>query len=199
MVITSSDKNRKYINKAKKGISPVVATVILVAVAVVIAAALAGFSGSLFSTYSSTGSVSVRSLSLTIAGTPPCCLNGNAIIVNKGGVADLVLDIIIPPSVTTTGAGSTPTPTLSQGALSATGTATATGGIWLAQGTPPTCGTAPYTLDTTHAPSVPANSETLICFLSDQPIPALTVGQQLTLKIKMKSGVELTQSTTIAP
>jgi flagellin-like protein len=42
-------------NKAKKGISPVIATVILVAVAVVIAAALAGFSSSLFGTYSSAG------------------------------------------------------------------------------------------------------------------------------------------------
>ncbi|AIF82470.1 archaeal flagellin-like protein [Candidatus Nitrososphaera evergladensis SR1] len=34
--------------RAKKGISPVIATVILVAVAVVIAAALAGFSSSLY-------------------------------------------------------------------------------------------------------------------------------------------------------
>lgn len=55
--------NRK--NRTKKGISPVIATVILVAVAVVIAAALAGFSSSLFGTYSSAGAaVTVSSVSV---------------------------------------------------------------------------------------------------------------------------------------
>ena len=74
--------NRK--NRTKKGISPVIATVILVAVAVVIAAALAGFSSSLFGTYSSAGAaVTVASVSVSAA-------SGFADIVmeNNGNTAD---------------------------------------------------------------------------------------------------------------
>lgn len=74
--------NRK--NRTKKGISPVIATVILVAVAVVIAAALAGFASSLFGTYSSAGAaVTVASVSVSAA-------TGFADIVmeNNGNTAD---------------------------------------------------------------------------------------------------------------
>jgi flagellin-like protein len=56
--------NRHLIgNRKRKGISPVIATVMLVAVAVVIAAALAGFSGSLFGSYSSGPQVKIQSMS----------------------------------------------------------------------------------------------------------------------------------------
>ena len=90
LLVSGKMSNRYLIkkNKAKKGISPVIATVILVAVAVVIAAALAGFSSSLFGTYSSAGAaVSVKSLSVYADGT------GNVQLVNSGNVADELVSI----------------------------------------------------------------------------------------------------------
>lgn len=75
-------------NKAKKGISPVIATVILVAVAVVIAAALAGFSSSLFGTYSSAGAaVTVRSITMDVDGV------GEVQMVNSGNIADELVSV----------------------------------------------------------------------------------------------------------
>jgi flagellin-like protein len=77
-------------NKAKKGISPVIATVILVAVAVVIAAALAGFSSSLFGTYSSAGAaVTVQSITMDENGV------GNVELVNSGNIADELVSVSI--------------------------------------------------------------------------------------------------------
>lgn len=77
-------------NRAKKGISPVIATVILVAVAVVIAAALAGFSSSLFGTYSSAGAaVTVKSITMDVDGT------GSVTLVNSGNVADELVSVSI--------------------------------------------------------------------------------------------------------
>ena len=73
--------------KAKKGISPVIATVILVAVAVVIAAALAGFSSSLFGSYSQNSQVTIRSLTMAVNG------DGNIDMVNKGGSAETVTSV----------------------------------------------------------------------------------------------------------
>lgn len=76
--------------KAKKGISPVIATVILVAVAVVIAAALAGFSSSLFGTYSSAGAaVTVRSITMDVDGF------GTVELVNSGNIADELVSVSI--------------------------------------------------------------------------------------------------------
>lgn len=90
-------------NKAKKGISPVIATVILVAVAVVIAAALAGFSSSLFGTYSSAGAaVTVRSITMDDTGL------GDVELVNSGNVADELVSVSIvgfAPDSTLGGAG----------------------------------------------------------------------------------------------
>lgn len=80
-------------NKAKKGISPVIATVILVAVAVVIAAALAGFSSSLFGTYSSAGAaVTVVSADISAAG------DDQIILENSGNVADEVVSVQVAPN-----------------------------------------------------------------------------------------------------
>jgi len=87
-------------SKARKGISPVIATVILVAVAVVIAAALAGFSSSLFGTYSSQGAaVNVKSLTLTDNddGTADFVLD----MVNNGNTKDTIVSISVPPEAAT--------------------------------------------------------------------------------------------------
>jgi flagellin-like protein len=78
-------------NKAKKGISPVIATVILVAVAVVIAAAMAGFSSSLFGTYSDTPNVDIRNVEVAATG-----LAGTFDVTNSGGSADRITNISIP-------------------------------------------------------------------------------------------------------
>lgn len=76
--------------RTKKGISPVIATVILVAVAVVIAAALAGFSSSLFGTYSSAGAaVTVKSITMNTAGM------GEVTLVNSGNIADELVSVSI--------------------------------------------------------------------------------------------------------
>ncbi|MEO9363234.1 MAG: archaellin/type IV pilin N-terminal domain-containing protein [Nitrososphaera sp.] len=75
-------------NKAKKGISPVIATVILVAVAVVIAAALAGFSSSLFGTYAGSGSaVTVGVTEVHTDGS------GSFVLKNSGTVQDTLVSI----------------------------------------------------------------------------------------------------------
>ena len=83
--------NAKINNKAKKGISPVIATVILVAVAVVIAAALAGFSGSLFGSYSQGPQVKIQSLTVH-AGAPGSV---EAVMSNSGSASDMVTSISI--------------------------------------------------------------------------------------------------------
>jgi len=51
---------RKDMKRSRKGISPVIATVILVATAVVISAAMAGFAGSLFGSYSQSSQIKFR-------------------------------------------------------------------------------------------------------------------------------------------
>ena len=78
--------NRK--NRTKKGISPVIATVILVAVAVVIAAALAGFASSLFGTYAGAGgAVTVESVEVHVDGS------GQVVLVNGGQTSDSITSI----------------------------------------------------------------------------------------------------------
>ena len=79
--------NRK--NRTKKGISPVIATVILVAVAVVIAAALAGFASSLFGTYSSAGSAVTITSATISADTDEATVS----LINSGNTSDAVQSI----------------------------------------------------------------------------------------------------------
>src|SRR5262245_48367801 len=79
----------RYLNRKKKGISPVVATVILVAVAVVIAAALAGFAGSLFGSYSNGPQVKIVSMSIDTDGVMQMTLG------NAGNAADAVIKVAI--------------------------------------------------------------------------------------------------------
>lgn len=84
---------KTFNKKSRKGISPVIATVILVAVAVVIAAALAGFSSSLFGTYSSAGaSVTVKAISVNQAGDADISLS------NSGNVDDELLSVSVAPN-----------------------------------------------------------------------------------------------------
>lgn len=79
-------------SRAKKGISPVIATVILVAVAVVIAAAMAGFSSSLFATYSENSQVKLVDASLTSAGA------ATLVFSNAGASGDSVTSVQVPPA-----------------------------------------------------------------------------------------------------
>ena len=82
-----STRHLRIGNKKRKGISPVIATVMLVAVAVVIAAALAGFSGSLFGSYSSGPQVKIQSMTLLENGT------GEIFMSNNGNADDSVVKV----------------------------------------------------------------------------------------------------------
>jgi flagellin-like protein len=92
-----SNKTFNPKNRTKKGISPVIATVILVAVAVVIAASLAGFSSSLFGTYSSAGgAVTVKSMVVEADG------DTSVTLINKGNVSDEIVSIQALPNAPVT-------------------------------------------------------------------------------------------------
>lgn len=86
-------------NRKRKAISPVIATVMLVAVAVVIAAALAGFSGSLFGSYSGGPQVKIQSMSLTTLGT------GEIVMSNNGNNDDSVVKVEVKNIGTTSDSG----------------------------------------------------------------------------------------------
>ena|SRR5437867_3987052 len=111
-------------NKSKKGISPVIATVILVAVAVVIAAALAGFAGSLFGSYSNGPQIKVVSMTLHANGDVD--LN----MANNGNAADTVIMIAATnygdtgPLTAPVPANTNPVPLPTVGTLSGGGTLT---------------------------------------------------------------------------
>ena len=142
--------NRK--NRTKKGISPVIATVILVAVAVVIAAALAGFASSLFGTYSSAGAaVTVRSITMDVIG------QGTVSLVNSGNVADELVSVSI--------VGFNPVE--------------------------PT----PVGDDLSVAP----NGDAMEAEFDIAPAEDFDEGQVVTVKLMLKSGAQLTQSTIVTP
>src|ERR1041385_5818782 len=80
---THSKMSTRYLpKKSRKAISPVIATVILVAVAVVIAAAMAGFAGSLFGSYSNGPQIKIQSMGVDTTG------KGTAALSNSGNAAD---------------------------------------------------------------------------------------------------------------
>lgn len=91
-------------NKTKKDISPVIATVIPVAVAVVIAAVLAGFSESLFSSYSQGPQAKVAAMTLAADGT------GSIDFSNTGSTVDTVSSVAITNHGTVLPAGMVPNP-----------------------------------------------------------------------------------------
>lgn len=139
-------------NKAKKGISPVIATVILVAVAVVIAAALAGFSSSLFGTYSSAGAaVTVRSITMDVNGL------GTVELVNSGNVADELVSISV--------VGFAPAPPI----------------------------------DTGDGFGIPTDGSVTSADFDIDGDAIFQQGQVVTIKLTLKSGAQLTQSTIVTP
>jgi flagellin-like protein len=172
-------ETKRINNKAKKGISPVVATVILVAVAVVIAAALAGFASSLFGTYSSSGSIAVKSMTVNVAG------DGLIELVNRGALSDSVASIHVPGQAT----NGTRIALLPGAGFSNIYAMDLAAGDCSTPATPPD-------------PAIAANSEAIICFLdvdTEPNVDGFIAGQQMTVKIKMTSGAELTQSVTVLP
>ncbi|MFQ5941837.1 MAG: archaellin/type IV pilin N-terminal domain-containing protein [Nitrososphaerales archaeon] len=177
--MTADTNHDRQFNRTKKGISPVVATVILVAVAVVIAAALAGFSGSLFTTYSSSGSVSIKTMTIDIAG------DGFIEMANKGALADSVASIHVPGSAGGNGTGQRPALVTDDGTWTS---------IYL-DGNGDCSANA-------EAPQIEANSEATVCFVDVDIEPGadgFIAGQQLTVRIKMTSGSQLTQSVVVQP
>lgn len=82
-------RNRRLYGKTirRKGISPVIATIILVAVAVVIAAALAGFSSGLFGSYAQGPQIAIRTVEMTTLGA------GTLDVVNKGTSPESVIKV----------------------------------------------------------------------------------------------------------
>jgi len=168
-----------YTNVMNPTTSPVVATVILFAVAVVIAMALAGFSSSVFGTYSSSNSIAVKTMTVDVNG------DGLIELVNRGALSDSVASIHVPGQFS----DGTARPALLPGPAFAD--------IYLMGADCATPATPPD-------PAIAANSEGTICFvgLDPDPVPAevgFVAGQQITVKIKMTSGVELTQSVTVQP
>ena len=88
-----SNRYQSKKTKTRKGISPVIATVILVAVAVVIAAALAGFSSSLFGSYSQNPQLAISSIRVSSTATNGG--DGSIQVVNSGGSADTIASVAI--------------------------------------------------------------------------------------------------------
>jgi flagellin-like protein len=121
---------RNKISNKRKAISPVIATVILVAVAVVIAAAMAGFAGSLFGTYSQTSQIKIRdatfsnankqiTMDLVNSGSSPESLN--TVSVPVGAVTLTATGAAIAPSTLQPNTTTTVVATLSGGAMPAIG------------------------------------------------------------------------------
>ena len=151
---------KTFNKKSRKGISPVIATVILVAVAVVIAAALAGFSSSLFGTYSSAGAaVTVKSITVQTDGT------GTLELINSGNIADelVSMQVVGHDPATVTAVSNTPVvvggPFLTVAGNNAEMEAAFTG------------------LEMVNGASVP-----------------YAEGQNITVRMNLKSGLQLTQS-----
>ncbi|MFQ5941798.1 MAG: type IV pilin N-terminal domain-containing protein [Nitrososphaerales archaeon] len=131
--------------RGHRGIQPVVATIILIAVAVTIAAGVAGFSSSLFETHSTTPIIRVQDISVDSNG------DGTMTLMNSGASGDSVASIQVPPNP--------PATPLPEG-----------------------------------SPDVPPNSVETISFGG---VGQFKAGSQVTMKIKMTSGQDLTESVTI--
>lgn len=111
--------------KKRRAISPVIATVILVSTAVVISAAMAGFAGSLFSTYSQTSQVKIRDATFSNS-AQTVTIN----FVNAGSASDILTSVSIPfgsTILTATGVDLSPNPAVIQPNTTTPVTATFTG------------------------------------------------------------------------
>ena len=103
---------QKTTRRSRRAISPVIATVILVATAVVMSAAMAGFASSLFSTYSQTAQVRIRDTVFSSAGKT-VTVN----LINSGSVPETLLSVSCPFGATTlsaSGANLSPNPAVVQ-------------------------------------------------------------------------------------
>ena len=92
----------------RRAISPVIATVILVSTAVVISAAMAGFAGSLFGTYSQSSQIRIRDATFSNSAST-VTIN----FVNSGPSADNLQSVSVPFGATTltaTGTNLSPNP-----------------------------------------------------------------------------------------
>lgn len=79
-------------SRGRKGISPVIATVILVAIAVVLVASLSGSASSLLGTYSYSPQISVESLEINNDGT------GRILVYNAGARSDSLVALQVFPN-----------------------------------------------------------------------------------------------------
>lgn len=100
----------KLRKNSKKGLSPVIAAVILIAVTVAIAVAAGGYFFQIFGTQTSRAQVSVRTAQLVLVPSAFDCAGGvgtgtaDLIITfqNPGGLADSVLEVSVPGTLSTT-------------------------------------------------------------------------------------------------
>ncbi len=90
MPIQDSNHRRMARNRSKEGISPVIATVILIAIAVVLGVAVASYAGGLFSTQSGTGGYYVRAMTLKVDNSG---LDGEMIIESQSANNDVITSI----------------------------------------------------------------------------------------------------------
>ena len=98
-VVARCTNNRRG---SKKGISPVIATVILVAVAVVIAGAMSSFSASLFGSYSQNSQIKIRDATFSSA-AKTVTIN----FVNSGSAPESLLKVLVPFGTSTLNANGT--------------------------------------------------------------------------------------------
>lgn len=114
--------------KGRKAISPVIATVILIAITLIAAIAIAGFVFGLFGSFTSTAQVSVTVVSCTVANPPVCSIT----LSNSGTANTAVIGTAGGFSLTYGGAKYTgicgTAPTITAGST-AVASCTATGGV----------------------------------------------------------------------
>jgi flagellin-like protein len=79
-------------NRRKSGISPVIAAVILVSIAILLAASLSGFASSFVGVYSSSPQISIRSMQIQDAGT------GTIVFYNAGASTDSMISVQVSPN-----------------------------------------------------------------------------------------------------
>ena len=181
-----------------KGISPVLATVILVTIAVVIAAALAGFSNSIFASYSASPVISVRDIEVLSDGT------GGVTLENTGASDDKLISIQVSPNDPI----SAPFTQSCQGGGNGNGNGNGHGngnnGNGNCGGNNGNCNGHGRHIGNPHCNGsgnivtdslVPAN--TVVDIPWDKNLGGFDGGQQITVLITMQSGAKLTHEVTV--
>ncbi|MEM2919350.1 MAG: archaellin/type IV pilin N-terminal domain-containing protein [Candidatus Nitrosocaldus sp.] len=167
--IKGSDRCDARARRARQGISPVIATVILIAIAVIIGVAVAAYAGGLFGTQSTTGGIMMSALTLNVDDPAnPTVLEVSMVITNQGTRADEIVSVSIP------GVGN-----VSAGNI-----------------TPTTFACEPGADD---FPTVPGNNTCTLEFSSSTLLGTLQPGQTATVQVNFKSGAMSTRVATIGP